>query len=149
MDPATTGLVSAVMGVLMHYVQKGAQEFASLAGEAAFQKAKALVEAVRERFAGDGEAAAALKNLEQQPERYAPVVEEILEEKLAADAGFAQDLKAKLDQMEPGLVLIQRIRETDSVLGLEAGEIRSSKPSITQDIEKGRGITGAKIDRLG
>jgi hypothetical protein len=149
MDPMTTSVVSAVMGVVMPYVTKGAEEFAKLAGEAAFQKAKGLMDTVRKRFAADSEAAAVITQFEQKPQRYEPVVSDILAEKVEADPAFARELKKQVDALGPELVIIQRIRDADSVTGLELGEMRSGKAGVRQDIEGGRNITGAKIDKLG
>ena len=149
MDQTIATLATTVMGVLLPYVTRGAKEFATIAGDAAFEKAKALMETLKKRWSGDPEAAQTVERFEQKPERYEPVMKDILEEKLTADPALAQDVKTQIDAMGPELAIIQRLKDVDTVTGLDVREMNRGKASVTQDIERGRNITGAKIDKLG
>ncbi len=149
MDQLVANLASTVVGVLAPYVTRGAKEFATLAGEAAFQKAKSLLETLKNRWCNDKEASDTIERFEQKPERYEPVMKDILAEKLASDPAFAEEVKSRVEQLGPELVIIQRLREADTVTGLEAKEMAGGKASVTQDIEKGRNIVGARIEKLG
>jgi hypothetical protein len=149
MDQTVTNIATGVMSVLMPYVTRGATEFASAAGEVAYQKAKGLLETLKKRWAGDQEAAAAIQRFEQKPERYEPVMKDVLTEKLAADTALAEEVETRLKEMAPELVIIQRLKDVDTATGLEVSEMKGGKASVTQDVERGRNITGASIKSLG
>jgi hypothetical protein len=97
----------------------------------------------------DEEASVVLEQFEKKPDRYEPVLREVLEEKVASDPELAEDLARQVRELGPVLEIVQRMRNAEGVTGLEAKEIKSGKTSISQDIEGGRDITGAKIDRIG
>ena len=147
MDPAT--IVTGVVSVLMPYVAKGAKEFISMAGEAGYQKAKGLFEKIKAKWAGDEEGSTTLQRFEEKPERYKPVLEDILREKLAKDPELAGELSRMLQEMGPTLRIVQEIDEARGVTGLVAGEVKSGDVSVSQNIKKAEDVTGAKIDRIG
>lgn len=121
MDIST--LVPAVMALLAPFVAKGAEEFAKTAGKAAAEKAGALLSTLRERWSKDDEAKDALTRFEQKPERYRPVVEDILAEAVRADPAFAQTLSQILgpvQQMAGGKYQIQIAEGQGIVIGDEA-----------------------------
>jgi hypothetical protein len=149
MDPATAGLVASVMSVLMPYAAKGAEEFVRGVGRDAYEKAKGLFSTLRARWAGDKEATDALVHFEEKPERYQPVLEAILTEKLAQDQELAKELADQLNRMRPDLEVIQRMEEGRRVTGLEAEEMRQGTAHIEQDIKRGEDVTGGRFDRIG
>ena len=149
MEPAITNLVSGIMTVLMPYVAKGAEEFAQLAGAAAYSKAQNLFHTLKEKLASDEEARDSLSRFEEKPERYRPVLEDILQEKLAEDEDLANELKKLLQGMGPDLEIIQKINVGENVIGLEADEMAGGKAKIKQDIKEAKNVTGAKIKRIG
>ncbi|HID62663.1 MAG TPA: hypothetical protein EYP49_08020 [Anaerolineae bacterium] len=121
MDIST--LVPAVMALLAPFVAKGAEEFARTAGKAAAEKAGALLRTLRERWSKDDEAKDALTKFEQKPERYRPVVEDILTEAVKADPAFAQALSQILgpvQQMASGKYQIQIAEGQGIVIGDDA-----------------------------
>ena len=149
MDPAITNLVSSVMTVLMPYVAKGAEEFARLAGKAAYSKAQNLFRTLKEKLASDEEARDSLSRFEEKPERYRSVLEDILEEKLAEDEDLANELKKLLQSMGPELDIIQKMDVGEAVIGLEAEEMSGGKVKIEQEIKEAKNVTGAKIKSVG
>ena len=121
MDIST--LVPAVMALLAPFVAKGAEEFAKTASKAAAEKAGALLDTLRERWSKDDEAKDALARFEQKPERYRPVVEDILTEAVKADPAFAQALSQILgpvQQMGSGKYQIQIAEGQGIVIGDDA-----------------------------
>jgi len=148
MDPIST-LVTSVMGVLMPYVTKGAEEFARHAGEAAYKKAKDLLDTLKARLAGDEEATENLNRFEEKPQRYQPVMEDILTEKLARDQTLARELETLLKDMGPDLEVIQRMKVGKQVVGLEVDEMVGGRARVEQDIEQAEDVTGARIRRIG
>jgi hypothetical protein len=149
MDPVTMSLVSGVMGVLVPYIKKGAEEFISSAGKDAFEKSKAILETLKRKWSGDKEATETLEHFEEKPDRYKSAIEDILKEKLSQDKEFAEELQKMLKDMGPELEIIQKMKTAENVTGLEADEIIEGKAKVTQEIEKARDVTGAKIKRVG
>ncbi len=98
MDIST--LVPAAMALLAPFAAKGAEEFAKTAGKAAAEKAGALLRTIRERWAKNDEAKDALAKFERKPERYRPVVEDILTETVRSDPAFAQTLSQVLGPVQ-------------------------------------------------
>ena len=147
MDPAT--IATGVLTVLMPYVAKGAKEFISVVGEVGYEKAKGLMEKLKSKWSGDKEVTSTLENFEAKPERYKPVLEDIMHEKLAKDPELANELSKMLQEMGPTLTIIQEMDEARGVTGLAAGEVNSGNVSVTQKIKKAEDVTGAKIDRIG
>jgi hypothetical protein len=149
MDPITIGLASSIMGVLMPFVKKGAEEFISSAGKDAYEKSKTILENLKSRLSGDEEAVETLKHFEEKPERYKSAVEDILREKLAQDKGLAGELQRMLKDMGPNLDIIQKMKTAENVTGLQVDKIMSVRAKVIQEIERAKDVTGAKIKRIG
>ncbi|HWC76658.1 MAG TPA: hypothetical protein VG778_04310 [Blastocatellia bacterium] len=147
MDPAT--IATSVLAILMPYVAKGAKEFINIAGEAGYEKAKGMLQKIKAKWSGDQEVSSTIERFEEKPERYKPVLEDILKEKLAQDPEMASQLAALLKEMGPTLHIIQEMEEGKGVTGLAAGEVQSGKVTVDQKIKKAEDVTGAKIDRIG
>ena len=149
MDPVTASLAASVMSVLMPYVTMGAQEFVKEAGKDAFEKAKTLFGVLKARWAQDKEATDTLTHFEEKPERHRPILEDILQEKLAQDKELATEVATLLDEMGPSLEVVQRMEEGRRVTGLEAEEMSGGRARVDQEIGKGEDVTGARIRRIG
>ncbi len=149
MDPVTGTLAASVVAVLAPYVAMGAQEFARNAGKEAYEKAKTMLATLKAKWTWDKEATDALARFEQKPERYAPVLEDVLREKLAEDKELAALMATVLNEMGPSLEVVQKMEEGRRVTGLEAEEMIEGKARISQDIERGEDVTGARIRRIG
>jgi hypothetical protein len=149
MDPVTATLAANVMTVLMPYAAMGAQEFVKSAGKEAYEKAKNLLGTLKARWAGDEEATDAIARFEEKPERYQPVLEGILEEKITQDRELAAELATLLEEMGPSLEVVQRMEEGRRITGLEAEQMSGGRARVRQDIGRGEDVTGARIDRIG
>lgn len=149
MDPLTIGLASGVMNVLMSCVKKGTEEFINAAGKDAYEKSKAVLGTLKRRWSGDKEAMETLEDFEEKPDRYKSAIEDILIEKLAQDKGLAEELQKMLNNMGPDLEIIQRMGIAENVIGLEADEAIKGKAKVTQEIERGKDVTGTRIKRIG
>ena len=149
MDPVTATLAANVVAVLAPYVAVGAQEFAKSVGKEAYEKAKGMLAALRAKWTGDQEATDALTRFEEKPERYAPVLEDVLNEKLTEDKELAAVLSTLLNEMGPSLEVVQQMEEGRRVMGLEAEEMAGGKATVRQDIGTGEDVTGARIRRIG
>ena len=149
MDSTIIDLSTKVMAVLLPFITKGAEEFATKVGDAAYEKAKALLSTLKQRWLGDKEATESLVRFEEKPERYKMVLEDILQEKLAEDHDLAAQVARLLQEMGPTLEIIQQMEEGKDILGLKAKELRKGRYRVTQDIAKGEGITGVELDTGG
>lgn len=144
-----TAIAAGALSVLIPYAKKGAEEFARIAGEAAYNKAKKLLEFLEARWGGDKEAAENLERFQQKPERYQPVLEDILNEKLAQDADLAAELKQLLEDLGPDIQVIQKMKTAKHVTGVDADQMSEGKARVQQDIEDAERVTGARIKRIG
>ncbi len=92
-DPITT----AAAALLAPYLTKAGEEVAKQAGDAAWQMAASLYQAIRRKFTKDQDAYAqqTLQRLEEQPTNEArqAALADVLNEKVQADPSFAQELK--------------------------------------------------------
>jgi hypothetical protein len=148
-DPVTATLAANVVAVLAPYVAVGAQEFARNVGKDAYEKAKTMLATLKAKWSGDREAEDALTRFEEKPERYSPVLEDVLREKLAEDKELAAVLSTLLNEMGPSLEVVQRMEEGRRVIGIEAEEMTGGRATVNQDIGTGEDVTGARIRRIG
>lgn len=149
MDPVIVDLTTKVMAVLLPFVSKGAEEFASKIGDAAYEKAKNLFATLKQRWSGNKEATESLIRFEEKPERYKTVLEDILVEKLTEDHDLAAQVARLLQEMGPTLEVIQQMEEGKNITGIKATEMRRGRARVTQDITKAEGVTGAEFDTIG
>src|SRR5215213_1538018 len=148
-DPATATLAANVITVLMPYAAMGAQEFAKSAGKEAYEKAKTLLGTLKARWAGDEEETDTIARFEEKPERYRPVLEGILEEKITQDRELAAELATLLEEMGPSLEVVQRMEEGRRITGVEAEQMSGGRARVRQEIGRGEDVTGARIGRIG
>jgi hypothetical protein len=149
MDPAIIDLTTKAVAILLPFVSKGAEEFASKVGDAAYEKAKALLSTLKQRWSGDKEATESLGRFEQKPERYRVVLEDILLEKLAEDPDFATQVARLLQETGPTLEIIQHMEDGKDIIGLKAKKMRGGRARVAQDIIKTERVVGAEFDTLG
>lgn len=142
-------LASKVVGVLIPYLSKGADEFAKEAGKTAFAKTKNLLETIKKKWAGDKEATTSLELFEEKPARYESVIENILKEKLEHDNEFAVQLQKILDYMGPEIQIIQKMKVGEKIIGLDADEMPKGRTTVTQEIDQAKDVTGARIKKIG
>src|SRR2546421_8734024 len=111
MDPAIVDLATKVVAVLLPFVSKGAEEFATKVGDTAYEKAKNLLSTLKQRWSRDTEATESLVRFEQKPERYKTVLEDILQEKIVEDHDLAAQVAQLLQELGPTLEIIQQMEE--------------------------------------
>jgi hypothetical protein len=98
MDPVA--LATMVVGVLAPYLTKAGQKIAEKAGEAAWEKASALYDAVRGKTAKDTYAQQTLERLHGAPDdtNRRAAMQAVLAEMIAADTSFAESLHKLLEE---------------------------------------------------
>jgi hypothetical protein len=143
-------LAGTIITILRPYFIKGAEEFAKETGKAAFAKVAELLSALRTKFAGSPEASSALDNFAGKPDRYAPVVEDLIKEQLTADPQFAARLSELVSQLGPDLQIFQKIDKGEEITGLKADEMTSgATATVVQEIKDGKKVVGAEVKKFG
>jgi hypothetical protein len=146
MDPAT--IAAATLTILSPYVKDAGRELVKTVGEVALEKAKGLLGWLKDRFAGDPVAAKDLSRFEGDPEKFEPGLKSTIEEKAQADPAFAAELKRRIDEFGPQIVVFQRIKDSKNVAGLDADTIHSGKITVTQDAERVDNLTGVRAKKI-
>ncbi len=145
-------LAPAVISVITPLAARGAKSIAESAGRIAADKAENLMHTLKKRWSDDPEATGVLKRFEEKPERYEPMLEDILSEKIESDGELAGQLRELLQEMGDSLEIVQNLgKVSGEATGLEAGELgRGRSVSVQQSADEVSGkITGAKIDKIG
>src|SRR5262249_8088055 len=114
-----------------------------------FAKATELFSALKTKFSGSAEATSALENFVNKPERYGPVLEDLVKEELASDPQFTTKLSELISQLGPELQIIQKMDKGEKVTGLKADEMTSGKANIVQEIVEAKEVTGAEVKKIG
>jgi hypothetical protein len=133
MDPVT--IATAALTVLAPYVKNAGRELVKTVGEVALDQAKGLLGWLKGHFAGDPVATKDLSRFEADPDKFESGLQSTIEEKAQADPAFAAELKKRLDEIGPQIVVFQRIKEGKLAVGVEADNIHSGKVSVTQENE--------------
>jgi len=149
MDPVIANLANKVLIILTPYAAKTAKEFVQLIGETGYEKAKNLFNKLRDRWKNDPASSTILENFEEQPEQFKPALQAIISKKLSDDQEFENEISTIIEEIGPVIEIIQKLEEAENVTGLKAGEVKRGTISISQEIGKGKNITGANIDRIG
>ena len=147
MDPIT--LAGTVISIIGPYIMKGADAFVNEVGQSACDAAQSLLDRIKKKFGDDDEATGAIENYEAKPQRYEPVVEDILQTKLGEDEAFANDIASIVENMGPVLSIVQKMDVGQNVTGLSAKEMRSGQATVQQEIKQGTNIVGASFEKLG
>jgi hypothetical protein len=141
MDPAS--IAAAAVALLTPFAKRAGEELVKTVGEVAVDKVKALLGWIKQQLSGDAAAAKDVSRFEANPEKFGPVLEDTLKEKMAQDPRFAAELKKLMDEVGPLLVVNQKVKDATNVVGAE-GELVSGKVSVNQEAERVASITGFK-----
>ncbi len=95
-------IAQTAIAILAPYLAKAGEEVAKKSGEAAWKKAEAIYQAIKTRFQKekDGYSLQTLKRFEENPEKRKAAIQEVLEEILDKDSGFAQSLFTLLKEAD-------------------------------------------------
>lgn len=152
MDPIIATLAANAVAVLVPYVKKGAEEFSSEIGKTGVEKIKNLLNILKSRLSNDKEAIENLEHFEENPERYKPVVEDILQDKLNHDKKLAAELEILLKDIKetsPNLDVHIKMTEGEDITGMKVKEMKKGRAKVNLEIEKGKEVTGAKVVNFG
>jgi hypothetical protein len=160
MDPAT--IAASVVALLVPYLKKATEEFAGEAGKFAGEagkgaalfvqeKAKALCERLRSKFASDTPAVETFNRFASDPDAHKGEMETQLASKLIDDKPLQDELAAALAEVKraaPQIRVVQKMKEAEAVVGLRAKRMTRGTAEVTQEIEKAKNTTGIEFDEI-
>lgn len=99
---ATTTILTPLLPYLIKAGEKAAEEIGKKLGVAAWEKAKALYETIRAKFAGDAYAEETLRRVAEKPtdEGRRSALQSVLTEKAEADHDFGQQLARLVEEVQ-------------------------------------------------
>ena len=149
MDPHT--IVAAAIALLVPYAKKAAEAFAGEAGKTVYEKTKSLLGWISGKLVGDPVATDVVRRFESEPEKYEPLFQDILVERVANDSEFARELMAFIEQikkMAPQVQVVQQMEKAENIVGARIKEMTRGTVSVQQDIKHATDVTGLKIDKM-
>jgi len=145
-------IAATAVAALTPYLKKAAEDFAGKAGELALEKVKALFQTLKDKFSADGYMQGTLERFEKDPDKFAPAVQQVIEEAAAEDDSFARDVETLVQEIEavgPSIKVVQKIKRAREVLGVEADDVGSGSIDVRQDIGNATKVTGVKLGKVG
>lgn len=135
--------------LLTPFMASGAKKLVTAAGEVALDRLDSFVTRLKQRWSGNPAAENTLERFEKNPERYAPMMEDVLREEMQQDDAFAQEVAGVVNEVGPMLNVVQTLEDGTDVTGVKAGKVRGGATiDVEQDIKKGQRIIGADIDEI-
>jgi hypothetical protein len=147
MDPVT--LAAGAIALLAPYLAKAGAEFAGEAGKAAWSLAGRLLGRLRSAVQDKPPERQALEEFADGASGSAATAQAMLQGVIQDDPELAADVSHLLQEVKrlgPTLVVVQRIKEAEDVVGVEARRLRSGSVQVTQESEKAKNITGVRIE---
>ncbi len=121
MDPIS--LAAGAVALLSPYLARASAEFAGAAGKAAWGLAGRLFDRLKNAVADKPVEHSALENLSREPEKAAPAAQAALQTLFATDTSLAEEvagLLAEVKRLGPQVLVTQRIKEAEDIVGVKA-----------------------------
>ena|SRR5215472_13660853 len=142
-------LAATTMTILAPYVAAGGKKAAEVAGAALAEQAGKLLSKIRDWFKGDQEAQTALQSYEKNPNRYGPIVQDILLERLKSSPDLVKELQSLIDAMGPRIEVFQKVEQlAGTATGLDLAKWQQGLATARQEVkrvEPGAVLTGAIV----
>lgn len=142
-------LAATAISLVAPYLVKGAEGFASEAGKQIGDKVGELAKRLGKWWSGEPVAAAAAKEIPNDPVKYGKLLETLLSGDLAKDEALASEVRTLVDQLGPQVQVIQRMEVAKGVTGADISVLASGRVNVEQDIKDATGVTGVKAGRVG
>ena len=143
-------IAAAAVQILAPVVADSAKKLAGQVSDFALDRVEVLLNRLRARWADKPAAQDTLDRFEKNPERYAPMMEDVLKEEMEADPELAAEVDTFVKEVGPTLNIVQTMDEGEDVTGVRAGKIHgAAEVNVQQTIKQGRNITGADVDEIG
>ena len=148
MDQIVVDITKDVIAVLLPFVSKATEEFATQAGDTAYKRAELLWSTLHQKWSKDKEATKALTRFEKEPEQHKSTLEYFLQDRLPNDADLLASLRQILQSKQPTLDIHQHMEEGKKITGVRATAIKSGSINVSQDIKSAEEIVGVDITDL-
>ena len=148
MDPVSSALVNSVLAILTPYAEKTATAFVNAVGDAAYQKAKGLVDALKARWVGKP-AAGNLDEFLQDPKASRDVMAAVLHKQLQSDAELRADVQRRVDDMGPDIEVIQTMGSVEDLTGTELGDVKRGRVRVEQNATTAKKVKGVTAKDVG
>jgi hypothetical protein len=142
-------LAGLAISLVAPYLAKGAESFAQEVGSEAANAVKAVFDRLRKWWSGQPVAAAAAESLPAEPEKYSPILTQLLSSDLAEDDAFTAELRALTERVGPNVQVVQRMNVGKGVTGADIEELVSGTVSVQQHIGQAENVTGLKAKKVG
>lgn len=142
MDPVTIG--TTVVTLLTPYAADAGKELIKVVGDAGVQRARNLMQWLRDRLAGDPVASSDLSRFEEDPKTYAPGLQKTVQARAQDDPAFATEISGKLDALAPDIEVIQKYTNAMNLIGADVETVDAGSFRITQIGETAENSTGFK-----
>jgi hypothetical protein len=147
MDPAT--LAAGAIALLVTFLKAAGTEFAEEGGKAAWRLASRLLDRIRSSVKNRPPEREVLEAFTDNADGSTATMREMLRRRLEEDRALAvevNEILQEVKQLGPSLFVVQRIKEAEDAVGVEARRIRSGSVEVNQEIERGKNITGVRIE---
>ena len=147
MDPAT--IAASVIAILAPYAKDAGKELVKTVGEVTVNKAKDLMSWLKKQLERDPIASSDLSRFEADPDKFESGLKATIQEQAEKDPTFAAEVKRRIDDIGPVIVVLQQMKKGEDITGVEADVIKSGKFTATQVIDEGKGVKGVKVKIAG
>jgi hypothetical protein len=149
MDPVV--VATGITTLLVPVVKKMTETFAGEAGKAVFTKASELLERLKTRFMNEPVASDVVRRFEKEPDRYQPMLRDVLSERLQSEPALAAELSSYLTEIKkagPNLHIVQEVEKAEELIGAEIGRASAGNIRVEQKVADAKKVIGVKIDEI-
>ena len=144
-----SGLASEAIALLTPFVISGTKKIANSLSKVAMEKLDTFITRLKQRWSGNPVAENTLQRFENDPDRYAPMMEDMLKEEMEQDESFVQEVKTMIKEIKPHIKIVQNLDKGEDVTALKARKVGKERNiDIEMNIKEGKNITGAELDDL-
>lgn len=150
MDPVA--IATGITTLLLPFAKKAFEAFADEAGKKVFGKTAELLGRLKAHLSSEPIAADVLNRFEQSPDRYQPLLTDMLIERLRAEPALASELANSLEEIRksaPELHIVQDVVKAQMLVGADIGTAAAGRISVQQKVGDVGYVVGAKIDKIG
>jgi hypothetical protein len=148
MDPLMAA-AERVVGYLVPYALDKTVALAKKIGKDAVDKIAGWLDRLRDRWAGDEEASAALADFEHDPANNAERLQTVLADRMAKDESLADSAEHLANDVGPTVVVIMRGGDVEVQTGASFGNVRRGQVHVEQTLAAGKQMSGPTFKDIG
>jgi len=148
MDPITGMLANSVVTILTPYVKQTAEAFIDTAGQAAYEKAKGLFDALKTRWVGKS-AATNLQEFQSDPDGSQEILRAVLKKQFDNDPELKADVDKRINDLGPVINAIQNLDRARHVTTVDAERVHSGTINAQQSAKDAEDATTVRVKDFG